>query len=441
MPKLKALLAAALLLLAGPLAAPAEDKSDALLDLLIKKGVISKDEADAVRTEWEQQIAARVSQYEKVKVPRWIDELKWSGDLRLRADNTEFEESLRKPDRLRFRVRLRLGLEAKFEQWALIGVRFATGDGDPLSTNQTFTDTFRKKPFAIDLAYVTLQPPQWDWVKVTAGKMPNPIWQPGWASPLEYDPDVTPEGAAEQFTFAFGDKRQHKLFANFGQYAVKELASNANDTYVFEFQGGVEATFDPVKITAAGGYYLTHNLENLKVGDAPAVGNATAVTGSSTNYLADFQVVYGRVEAAWTVDKKSFLGTPPVVRLSGEYLANLAAAYDKVADDPRQTDAFSGQIAFGDSKKKGQWQLAYQYKYVQADANWDGISDSEWGVGGTDRKGHAIKASYNFEDWWQVAFNAFITEKISDRPNSGHNTVGVPGQNLLRLEVDSLWRF
>jgi hypothetical protein len=86
--------------------------------------------------------------------------------------------------------------------------------------------------------------------------------------------------------------------------------------------------------------------------------------------------------------------------------------------------------------------VGYQYKYLEADAVWDAITDSDWGNGGTDRKGHVIKAAYNVLDWWQIGGTAFITEKISNRPNSvAHNTQGVAGEEELRIQADMVFKF
>jgi hypothetical protein len=433
------------LVLIGVLAAgSAHGQGDALLQKLVEKGVLSQREANDIRAEMGAEAMQTVEAYNKVKVPTWLDALRWNGDLRLRGEDFSFEDSLKKADRLRFRVRLRLGVEAQFAQWATVGVRLASGDGDPVSANQSLTDTFRKKPVMIDAAYVTLQPPGCDFIKVTGGKMNIPMWQPSFNSPMVYDYDVTPEGVAEQLQIAFGEKHEHRIFANLGEFAVKELSSDANDVYQFDFQGGLEARFgaDPkaptLRATAVGGYFFTDNLTRLKSGDAANLGNTLA---ANTNNIANIGVVYVRGEVAWMVCPRPFLGTPAIITMSGEYDENLAHAFDKVAVDRGATVGYTGQIAFGEAKKKNQWQVAYQYKYLEADAVWDAITDSDWGNGGTDRKGHVVKALYNLQDWWQLGFTAFITRKISDRPNSGHNTVGVAGEDLLRIEADTVFKF
>ena len=410
--------------------------SDAILDLLIKKGVITQREANEVREQLDQQAAQQVELYNKSKVSGWLDALVFSGDLRLRAEYFKFEDSLNQSDRLRFRYRLRFGVEARYFEWATVNLRLASGDGDPVSANQTFTDTFRKKPINIDVASVAIQPPGCDSFKLIAGKMDLPIWQPKFNSPMVYDFDDTPEGVAEQLQFKFGANQPYRLFASAGQFAIKEFSKDANDTYLFDQEAGVEVKTPKLKVTAVGGYYITDNLDLVKPGDSPNLGNALA---ANTNNLANFKVVYARGEMAWTVCDKPFLGTPALLTIGGEYDKNFASAFDNLPDD--QTTGWTGQITFGEAKKKGQWQIAYQYKRLEADATWDALTDSDYGNGGTDRKGHIVKAAYNLQDWWQLGFAAFITQKLSDRPNSGHNTVGVAGEDQLRLQADTIFKF
>ena len=410
--------------------------SDAILDLLIRKGVITQREANEVREQLDQQAAQQVELYNKSKVGSWLDALAFSGDLRLRAEDFQFEDSLNLPARLRFRYRLRFGVEARFYEWATVNLRLASGDGDPVSANQTLTDTFRKKPINIDVASVTIQPPGSDALRLIGGKMDLPIWQPKFNSPMVYDFDVTPEGGAEQLQWKFGGNQQHRFFAQAGQFVVKENSKDANDTYLFDQQGGIELKTTRFKLTAAGGYSFTHNLDLVKPGDSPNLGNALA---ANTNNLDNFRVIYARGEMVCNVAERPFLGTPAVLTLGGEYDKNLTAAFEDLPDD--QTTGWTGQIAFGEAKKKGQWQVAYQYKRLEADATWDALTDSDYGNGGTDRKGHIVKAAYNLQDWWQLGFTAFITQKISDRPNSSHNTVGVAGENQLRLQADTVFKF
>jgi hypothetical protein len=427
---------------------------DAILDLLTKKGVITQREANDVREQLDQQNSQTVEMYNKQKFASWIDELKWSGDLRIRGEFFDNEDQTSQIDRTRFRYRLRLGLEAKFANWATVGLRLASGKlDDPVSTNETFDDMFAKDLISIDAAYVIIQPPSWDWVSVTVGKMNNPIWQTSLSSPVVYDNDLTPEGLAEQFVFGFGDQNRHSVFVNLTQWVAGEVGSSADtDAFIYDNQVGAELRFgDDVKkpvlrAKLAGGIFLTQNIDASALpAMSPTLGNALQ-SGSATNYLRDFTVAHARAEIAWQVSPKTFLGTPAVFTVSGEYVKNLTDDFNTMTGantlvDPDQTEGYSGQIAFGGNKKKGEWQVAYQYKYLEADAVLDALTDSDWGTeGGADRKGHVVKASYNLQDWWQIGATAFLTEKISDR--TGLNTMpGNPGDALFRLQVDSVFKF
>lgn len=444
----------------------AQASSDALLKKLVEKKVLTQAEADELRSELKKEDAQTYDNFDKVKVANWIKEMKWSGDLRLRYEYIDNEDQSNKNDRTRFRFRLRFGVETMLADWAKLGIRFATGGDDPVGTNQSLQDTFSRKPIAIDLAYATLTPPGTDVISVTAGKINNPIWQPSLNSPMQYDYDVTPEGIAEQVQWKFGDKKQHRVFANFQQVVLDEVGGDANDPYLLDFQGGGEAKIGPVKVAAAGGFSRTFNLQNMAVISAnqpstatvPSTvaqsssanrGNATRQPGGAGTtlfYLDDFTVVYGRGELTWTICPKPFLGTPSVLLFSGEYIHNLSDQYDNLSGSdqiksPGQVDGWTAQVGFGGAKKKGEWQVVYQYKYLEADSTWDAVSDSDFGLGGTDRKGHVIRAAYNLREWWQLGFGATVTEKISSRPNSGENTRGNAGSDLLRAQADTLFKF
>jgi len=135
-----------------------------------------------------------------------------------------------------------------------------------------------------------------------------------------------------------------------------------------------------------------------------------------------------------------------LVTVSGEYIANLTDKYDSLSGsnitvDQDQTEGWTVQVGFGSAKKKGEWQVAYQYKYLEADATWDAVTDSDWGLGGTDRDGHVGKFAYNIREWWQVGLTGFWTKKISSRPNSGENTRGNDGRHLIRVQGDMVFKF
>jgi hypothetical protein len=415
--------------------------ADAIVNKLVQKGVLTQQEADDLRKDADKDFAKSFAAHSGM--PSWTKNITFGGDFRLRLEDQMYENSLGKPDRLRFRYRLRYGGVWQAQDWATIGVRLgsgdfrtATGDSSPNSNNQTMTHDFSKKPLYIDAAYVTLKPPGQDWISVTAGKMNNMMWQPAFISPVVYDPDLTPEGAVEQFNFKFGENKQFQVFANAAEMVLDELSGNKNDVYMYDGQIGFIGNLlgDPkspaLKVTAAGGMFGTQNLRNEPV--ANTSGNTgNSVTGA--NYRGDFQTVYGRGEAAWRACGHPFLGTPALLTLSGEVDKNINDVFDK------QTTAYTAQLMFGQAAKKGQWQIAYQYRHVEADSVFDSLTDDDFG-GGTDRQGHVVKGQYNIRDWWSLDFAVYLTEKISDRTGA-HTQPGLNGQTQTHLYVDTMFKF
>lgn len=444
---------------------------NAVLDLLVRKGVITETEAEEVQTQAEKETAKAVEANSKLKLPSYVKALDLHGDIRMRSEYFGIETAPDVPpddwrylppndDRLRFRARARIGATVSFQDWGKVGVQLTTSpDRDPISTNQTFQDTFTKKEVYFDMFFAQLTPPWAKWFTVTIGKMNNPIWQPHLASPMEYDSDVTPEGLAEQISFKLGPKEEWRIFANFLQAPLDEIAASTADPFLYEFQAGVEADLGRVDFTAVGGAYFTQNLDDMGIQNSglpaasgsPNRGNLAGFNPlqGGTTYADDFTVAYGRADIAWTLSDKPFLGTPCVLTFSGEYMKNLGGRFedDRFHDtgteiaSPDQTEGYTGQVMFGKAKKTGEWQLAYQYKHLEADATWDAITDSDYGYGGTDRRGHVVKLAYNMREWWQLGFAGFITEKISHRPNSGNNTRGLEGEDLLRIQIDSVFKF
>ena len=444
---------------------------NAVLDLLVRKGVITEKEAEETQAQADKETAKAVEANSKLKIPSVVKALDLYGDLRMRAEYFGVETGPDVPtddwrympptdDRLRFRGRARIGANVSFPDWGKLGVRLTTSpDRDPVSTNQTFQDTFTKKEVYFDAFFAQLTPPWANWFSVTVGKMNNPIWQPHFASPMEYDFDITPEGLAEQINFKFGPKEEWRLFANFLQAPLDEIAASPHDPMLYDFQGGVEAHLGAVEFTAAGGAYFTQSvgdmgIQNSGLPSASASPNRGNLAGynplvGGTTYADDFTVAYGRADLAWTFSQAPFLGTPCVLTFSGEYMKNLGGRFEDSrfhdtgidVESPDETEGYTGQVAFGRAKKAGEWQLAYQYKHLEADATWDAITDSDWGYGGTDRRGHVVKLAYNVREWWQLGFAGFVTQKISNRPSTGNNARGIEGEDMLRVQVDSVFKF
>ena len=83
--------------------------SDALIDKLVEKGILSVKEANELRAETDKGFSQAYSV--KSGMPEWVNSLKFTGDLRLRYDGI-YNDDPGFVDRQRFRYRLRFGATA-----------------------------------------------------------------------------------------------------------------------------------------------------------------------------------------------------------------------------------------------------------------------------------------------------------------------------------------
>ena len=124
----------------------------------------------------------------------------------------------------RGRFALRVGLRGEVFDDFYFGFRLETSS-NPRSPWVTFGSSspgpFGKSSNGIDVgqAYIGWRPG--DWLDITAGKMPNPLY----TTPMVWDPDLNPEGAAERFKYTVGNA---DLFATFGQF----LYQDNNPSYI-----------------------------------------------------------------------------------------------------------------------------------------------------------------------------------------------------------------
>src|SRR5438067_2832700 len=212
---------AAASLIFGGVAVHAQD-AGALLDLLVRKKLITDQEAEEVRSELTKQVAETPAGKLKLSVP--ITELELYGDARLRyeyrggrtaGDTADPNDWL---ERQRERYRLRIGLRGTLADDWFFGIRLETSQnsrstnvtfGDDTSTTSgtttTFNGPFAKNSDGINVGQAYLGYKGFRDITLTGGKMPNPLV----TTLMVWDGDINPEGAAEQwkhsFTFSFGE--------------------------------------------------------------------------------------------------------------------------------------------------------------------------------------------------------------------------------------------
>src|SRR5678815_321484 len=96
----------AALLIAASWRASAQS-ADAIVNKLVQKGVLTQQEGDDLKKDAEKDFSKDFLSHSGM--PAWTKSVAFNGDLSLRLEDQLYENSLDKPDRLRYRYRLRYG--------------------------------------------------------------------------------------------------------------------------------------------------------------------------------------------------------------------------------------------------------------------------------------------------------------------------------------------
>jgi hypothetical protein len=427
---------------------------DSLLDKLVDKGVLTVKEANELRDETDKDFTKAYSA--KSGLPEWATALKFNGDVRGRYESFYYDNAAG-VDRHRFRYRMRFGMTAALTDNFEAGLRLtsseaATGGsgGDPISGNSTFQDNGSKKLVYIDLAYAKWTPlrsAEWQGA-VTIGKMENPFV----FSDMVFDGDYTPEGLGLQLGYTVNEA--HSLKLNGGAFALDELGSQSEDPYLYGGQVRLESAWNKHWSSSFGvGWLAIENeqaLANTVGGTAPVPNqNRGNTRGPSTDgsvgalvdaLVYDFHPVVADAAVTFTLEEFWHYKAPFPIRLGGDFIHNPNAG--------TENNAWSAGLTFGKAGKKGLWEVSYRYKYLEADAWYEELTDSDFGafyqtapVGGgtgygpgTNVKGHVLKAAYSPYNALTLGVTAFFTELINPNPAGSESST-------TRIQVDAVLKF
>ncbi|MDE3067127.1 MAG: putative porin [Verrucomicrobiota bacterium] len=210
-----------------------EQPSDLILDLFVQKGFVTQQEADKVKAEAE---ALRTNEMQmpplpesKWKISKALKDVELFGDVRLRYEDRSADDPAGNSlDLQRFRYSVRVGLRGDLFDDFYYGVRVDTGDNPrsawvsfgTSSSSAAYQGPFGKSTAGINVGQAYLGWRPWPWVDLTLGKMPNPLY----TTPMVWDPDLDPEGAAERFKYTIGPA---DFFATFGQLIYATFAQRS----------------------------------------------------------------------------------------------------------------------------------------------------------------------------------------------------------------------
>lgn len=179
----------------------------ALLDVLVKKGILTKQEAEKLEAEVSKEpVSTGQSDLgSRLKIGDWVQELDLYGDMRFReyyqtyeqqdprAPVTNFDQNI---NRQRIRFRLRLDATFKLANNIFGGFELSTSDnrnGD--TTNATYNGGFDNYNIYISRAFMGWAPI--DGLTFVIGKQNNPFY----TTELNWAPDMGPTGIVERIDF------------------------------------------------------------------------------------------------------------------------------------------------------------------------------------------------------------------------------------------------
>lgn len=245
----------------GGIATATAQDSGALIDLLVRKGIVSNQEAENLRSELTKEFATTSAG--KINLATPITELRVSGDIRLRYqyDDLDGQRALvtnNSNQRERARFRLRLNLDYQFNENWFAGVGLETAQASD-SGNQTFGGYFQDYNIFISRAYLGWKPIPG--ITLTGGKQRNPFY----TTDLVWDGDINPTGATESVEI-------HKLFAGFGARTTAGSTTYDKDGKAVASGGGTTGgvDFGPLQLTLNAAQFIVEsdNLESVFDNDA-----------------------------------------------------------------------------------------------------------------------------------------------------------------------------
>ncbi len=247
----------------------AQSSSDALINKLEQKGILSAAEARDLRAET---AAEDTNMVNLLPASKWrladsIKTIGLFGDVRVRYEYRGVDNPT--PNsvapggissgatgntyrRERFRYALRVGLRGDLADNFNYGFRLETS-ANPRSPWVTFADDTGKSSSSplsgtpsdksndgINVGQVYLGWHPTDWFEMTVGKMPMLLY----TTPMVWDADINPEGAFEKFKWTVGDL---DLFADFGQFDYQDptaaSAFPSSDSFLTAWQAGGNVKF------------------------------------------------------------------------------------------------------------------------------------------------------------------------------------------------------
>ena len=449
--------------------------TDPALNALVKKGFLTEQEAKDALADAQTNLPS-ASQEKLISASKWklsdsIKSIGLYGDVRFRyeyrgADNPPGSgASGGTYQRERFRYAVRLGLRGDLLDDFYYGLRVETSS-NARSPWVTFGDDSNPSPSAknsdtIGVGQVYLGWRTTDWLEFTVGKMPMPLY----VTPLIWDADINPEGAAEKVKYKIGDV---DLFATFGQFLYQDNNPDnsfpSSDTFVLAWQVGANAKLakDVSFKIAPVIYNYTGQGQNNGL-NHPFSGQG--LNGLNPNTNGFNQTGINNLLVLETPAEINFKLGQRNARVFGDFAYNFSgdsrarAAAGATAPDGDLPFAVTGQnkayqvgigygnlgLVYGQTSKKNTWEARVYWQHVEQYAADVNLLDSDFFEGRANLEGVYTAFAYSVTDNIIGTVRYGYAQRINKQLGTGGNNSDLPNLNPINnynlVQFDLTWRF
>ena len=463
----------------------------ALLDALVRKGVLTNKEAQDIETEAIKETAGVTAG--KIQIGDWVQELKLSGDFRLRNQWDEHTQMIpgnpasKRLDvnipRDRWRFRLRLNIDFKLKADFFGGVQLTTSDNRNGDTgNATYTGGYDNYNIFISRAFMGWRPVPA--LTLIAGKQANPFY----TTDLFWSPDDNPSGLVERIDFhkfinmTFGEPvaaegkapaplpeatpgnaLEVSLIAGQFIFFNNNLDSGSTqlkwDAYQFETQLQTRLKIGKnFSITVAPALFITNDASvgsnavlangNLNPGSVPSVSGTAAQNNAQPFPIIqrNLFVVLAPGDITYNLFGKPFslywdfaynaLGND---RFNKDY-GPLFSSYrflTRTATTPtffhRWQPSISDSLAwlvglrYGENKKAGDFLASVDYRQIGVAATDPNINTDDFALSNMNCQGFEFKLAYSLTDFLTISVTGYISDALTKNLYGGYATGNVPG--------------
>ena len=412
--------------------------------------------------------------------------ISFSGDIRLREEPIFGGPADENLQRVRTRLRARFNAVADLGEQFRAGFTLASGDiNDPISTNQTLTGFYTRKPIAIDLAFVEYRP---NWLKsfsFTGGKFRYPWYN----TELTWDKDLNPEGAAQSFVFNPGTPVLKRIALIGFELPLAEVAgTQATDKRIVQditYGGQLQTMWQiapRVQLSAYSGFYDFRGADAIALASARAssrnpqtpfvgllplggntpqnsmftttanniviVGSNRIPTGTSTVTNAQFASRFGLFDNIARLDISTGKPTLPLTFI-GDYVQNTEACaniakllptpantatltFTQASNAPCNPHARRGywlEARLGRLQERGDWQAGYTRIFIEREAVLTNFNYSELRQGSNVTQ-HRLDLFYQLRKSVQLGFTTLIGRPLASTEHY-----------LTRMQFDTVYIF